>query len=354
MSLGRAPSFDPHRHQYVLEIHHLALTQNKDGEPQWKNIFLWCCGIWSHICTTYWIFWFCIICISFFCTWWMIPGGFWRAHFQPCVLANSRNEFQSFYEFFWDISVENLAWPFIEGLHEIKLGLSDDFGSQRLWQIDKPHYFEELFYFTESCVGGGGGGGGGVNTPQLPSPLWISMQPANSKWWFHGMMVSRICGWTVSQWAPVERCLCVRLLYSLSFFSFFFFFCFPQEPLKLSVPGNNFILPRERAGIQGIRRHLACKSLFLSLTLCIAFYFPLFFSVSSPAHHCTNIQSRLFRSGFTLARSRSFLPRPAQPLIDQRFDISIPYCHWYITECSTGMHVMIISSIDKFILIHFD
>lgn len=36
------------------------------------------------------------------------------------------------------------------------------------------------------------------------------------------------------------------------------FFCFPQEPLKLSVPGNNYMFPRGSPNIQGIRRHLAC------------------------------------------------------------------------------------------------
>lgn len=34
------------------------------------------------------------------------------------------------------------------------------------------------------------------------------------------------------------------------------------------------MFPRGSPNIQGIRRHLACKSLFLSLTLCIAFYSP--------------------------------------------------------------------------------
>lgn len=64
--------------------------------------------------------------------------------------------------------------------------------------------------------------------------------------------------------------------------SFSVFFCSPQEPLKLSVPGNNYMFPRGSPNIQGIRRHLACKSLFLSLTLCPAFYFPsLLLSLSS-------------------------------------------------------------------------
>lgn len=39
MSLGLALSFDPHRHQYVLEMHHLAL-QNKDVEPLQKRSFV--------------------------------------------------------------------------------------------------------------------------------------------------------------------------------------------------------------------------------------------------------------------------------------------------------------------------
>lgn len=76
------------------------------------------------------------------------------------------------------------------------------------------------------------------------------------------MMVFRI----VSQSAPLRKaCVFICLIRCL--------FVFPQRPLKLSVPGNNYMFPRGSPNIQGIRRHLACKSLFLSLTLCIAFYF---------------------------------------------------------------------------------
>lgn len=39
MSLALALSFDPHRHQYVLEMHHLAL-QNIDAGPSQKRSFV--------------------------------------------------------------------------------------------------------------------------------------------------------------------------------------------------------------------------------------------------------------------------------------------------------------------------
>lgn len=69
MSLGLALSFDPHRHQYVLEIHHLAL-QNEDVQPlqrkkkKEKTVLHSVFGfgileIWSKICTvgtTYWVY----------------------------------------------------------------------------------------------------------------------------------------------------------------------------------------------------------------------------------------------------------------------------------------------------------
>lgn len=50
--------------------------------------------------------------------------------------------------------------------------------------------------------------------------------------------------------------------------------CFPEEPLILSVPGNNYMFPRGSPNIQGIKHHLACKSFSLFLTLCLGFYFP--------------------------------------------------------------------------------
>lgn len=106
------------------------------------------------------------------------------------------------------------------------------------------------------------------------------------------MMVQRMCGWTACQSAP-QRDACARLPYSLSSLSFFFPLFFPQEPLKLSVPGNNSMFPRGNPNILGIRRHLACKSLFLSLTLYCLFIslslllsFSLSHSSSSVSQHC--------------------------------------------------------------------
>lgn len=86
----------------------------------------------------------------------------------------------------------------------------------------------------------------------------------NSKWWFHALVVCWIFGCTVTQWTT-QKHSCVHLLYLVTFF--------PQEPLKLSAAGNNYLFPRERTNIQGIRRHLACKSLFPSPTHCITFIF---------------------------------------------------------------------------------
>lgn len=97
--------------------------------------------------------------------------------------------------------------------------------------------------------------------------------------WFRGLVTLRwflghADGVFVSLQRTGDACVFPRLIQCL--------FRFPQEPLKLSVPGNNYMFPRGSPNIQGIRRHLACKSLFLSLTLCIAFYFPLSSSVAHP------------------------------------------------------------------------
>lgn len=97
-----------------------------------------------------------------------------------------------------------------------------------------------------------------------------SVQPANFEWRLHGIVLP----WWFLGYAdrlavsPQHREMCELV------FLFQCLFCFPQEPLKLSVPGNNYMFPSGSPNIWGIRRHLACKSLFLSLTLCIAFYFP--------------------------------------------------------------------------------
>lgn len=96
---------------------------------------------------------------------------------------------------------------------------------------------------------------------------FLHQQPANWKWWFYGIVFKWwFLGLSLSlhHW---EKPVCSSTLFSV-------FFCFLLKPLKLSVPGNNYMFPRGSPNIQGIRRHLACKSLFLSLTLCIAFYFP--------------------------------------------------------------------------------
>lgn len=115
---------------------------------------------------------------------------------------------------------------------------------------------------------------------------FLHQQPANWKWWFYGIVFKWwFLGLSLSlhHW---EKPVCSSTLFSV-------FFCFLLKPLKLSVPGNNYMFPRGSPNIQGIRRHLACKSLFLSLTLCIAFYFPpsLLLSLSSLPPSCTNIQS---------------------------------------------------------------
>lgn len=108
------------------------------------------------------------------------------------------------------------------------------------------------------------------------------------KWWFLGLSLS------LHHW---EKPVCSSTLFSV-------FFCFLLKPLKLSVPGNNYMFPRGSPNIQGIRRHLACKSLFLSLTLCIAFYFsPLFYSrypLCLPAVQTFNL----------IRWSHSFFPQP--------------------------------------------
>lgn len=80
--------------------------------------------------------------------------------------------------------------------------------------------------------------------------------------------------------------------------------CFPQEPLKLSVPGNNYMFPRGGPNIQGIKHHLACKSFSLFLTLCLGFYFPfLHLSLSFLLLNGTNIQSHWFPFDFTSSGS---------------------------------------------------
>lgn len=126
---------------------------------------------------------------------------------------------------------------------------------------------------------------------------FLHQQPANWKWWFYGIVFKWwFLGLSLGlhHW---EKPVCSSTLFSV-------FFCFLLKPLKLSVPGNNYMFPRGSPNIQGIRRHLACKSLFLSLTLCIAFYFPpLFYSrypLCLPAVQTFNL----------IRWSHSFFPQP--------------------------------------------
>lgn len=167
-----------------------------------------------------------------------------------------------------------------------------------------------------------------------------SMQPANSKWWVHWIVKAwwyvRIC--TVCQSEP--QWMFVRLIQC----------CFPQEPLKLSVPGNNYMFPRGSPNIQGIRHHLACTSLFLSLTLCIAFYFPLssslsILSASQQYKHSISLVSLWFH----LKWSHSFFLQPAHPpghLIDQFLIFLCLFGQWCIAEYNTGLQLMINFIID--------
>lgn len=72
-----------------------------------------------------------------------------------------------------------------------------------------------------------------------------------------------------------ETPVCSSALFSV-------FFCFPQEPLKLSEPGNSSMFPRGSPNIQGIKRHLACKSLFFPRHSALPFISPaLLLSLSS-------------------------------------------------------------------------
>ena len=72
-----------------------------------------------------------------------------------------------------------------------------------------------------------------------------------------------------------ETPVCSSALFSV-------FFCFPQEPLKLSEPGNSYMFPRGSPNIQGIKRHLACKSLFFPRHSALPFISPsLLLSLSS-------------------------------------------------------------------------
>lgn len=54
--------------------------------------------------------------------------------------------------------------------------------------------------------------------------------------------------------------------------------CFPRERHKSSAPSSEDTVPGDGPNIQGIKRHLACESLPLFLTLHALFYFPFLIS----------------------------------------------------------------------------
>lgn len=85
--------------------------------------------------------------------------------------------------------------------------------------------------------------------------------------------------------------VCSSPLFSVSF-------VFPSGASQIVSARQQLDVPLGCPNIQGIRRHLACKSLFLCLTLCIAFYFPpsLVHSQPSLPHNCTRIPSNSFLS----------------------------------------------------------
>lgn len=151
-----------------------------------------------------------------------------------------------------------------------------------------------------------------------------------------GMMVSRICGWTVCQSAPQrDACVFVCLIQQL-------FFClFPSGASQIVSARQQLysMFPRGSPNIQGIRRHLACKSLFLCLTLCIAFYFPLSCSLSILAASQLYKQSISFVSLWLHIRwSHSSILSPASsppsPSYWSVFNLYSLIGHWYITEYS--------------------
>lgn len=113
----------------------------------------------------------------------------------------------------------------------------------------------------------------------------------------------------------------------------------------MSVPGNNYMFPRGSPNILGIRRHLACNSLFLSQTLGIAFYFPLSSSVSILSASQQHRHSVSFVSlWFPLRWSHSFsLQPPHLPahLIDQFLIFVFLIGQWYITKYKARLQRMI-------------
>lgn len=168
------------------------------------------------------------------------------------------------------------------------------------------------------------------------------MQPVNSKWRFDGIVLAWwLLGYVV--WLSLslhhnELLVCSSALFSV-------FFAFPQDPLKLSVPDNNYMFPRGSPNIQGIRRHLACKSLFLSLTLCIALYFPLSSSLSvlsASQQYKRSVSS--VSLWFQPRWSHSFFLQPPHlpaHLIDQFLVFLCLMGQWYITKYKAGPQLMI-------------
>lgn len=114
--------------------------------------------------------------------------------------------------------------------------------------------------------------------------------------------------------------------------------CFPRERHTSSPPSSEDTVPGESPNIQGIKRHLACESLPLFLTLHAVFYFPCpHFLPSWLLLSTTNVQSHRFDFPLSFILSPTCSPLGASHW--SVFNLFLCFIgQWCIAEYSVAAH----------------
>lgn len=167
-----------------------------------------------------------------------IPTRLWQTDFQPCFLANWRLDrdlnFVDFGHFWWKSGIyKKLTCVQISSVQQFCLLR----GRVRLITLTMLWNFIFIGISSDTCL-----------RLKLFALFCIGMQPANCKWWFHGTaptwwFLGYVVGLSV---CTTERCLCVHLLYSVSFF-----FLFPSGASQIVSARQQLYVPQREPKYPG-------------------------------------------------------------------------------------------------------